>query len=228
MLAATTVVSFTRELRQLAIVAFVLFAAVLIGLFLLTLGGTLRDRLLQLVLGPLPTPVADRIERMAESFLSGLGILSRKTDLAVVAALSLLAWLCEASMYWTIARGFGGELADHLGVAATLLTTGVANLATLIPSSPGYVGPFEAGVVLVVNGALAVPRALALSFAILVHAALYFPVTLLGAVEWSRQHFSLRQMRQIESENGDAPDGTAPAPASEVTAATRRASRPLA
>ena len=114
---------------------------------------------------------------MAESFLSGLGVFKRKTDLLLVAGTSVLAWLCEAGMYWTIARGFGDFLQEKVGIAATLLTTGVANLATLIPSSPGYVGPFESGVTLVVNGALDVPRGEALSYAIVVHAALWFPIT---------------------------------------------------
>lgn len=217
-LGAATVVSLTSELRSLAILAFVLFAGMLIGLFVLTLGGTLRDRLLQLVLGPLPTPVADRVERMAESFLGGLGVLKRKTDLAVVAATSLLAWGFEAAMYWMVARGFGGNLGDTLGVAETMLTTGVANLATLIPSSPGYVGPFESGVVLVVNGALDLPRGLALSYAIVVHATLYFPITLLGLVEWWRWHLSLAQIRAIEGdEGGEEGEGTGRSPRSDAT-----------
>jgi uncharacterized protein (TIRG00374 family) len=200
MLVAATAVSFTSELRHLALLAFVLFAVALIGLFVLTLGGNIRDRLLQVVLGPLPTPVADRVERLAESFLSGLGVLKRKGDLAAVAGASILAWLLEASTYYMISRGFNTEIKDVLGVGEILLTTGVANLATLVPSSPGYVGPFEYGVQLVVSGALGVPRELAISFAIVVHATLYFPITIWGAVEWWRQHLSLRQVREIEGE----------------------------
>ena len=197
MFAAATVVGFTSELRHLTVIAFVLFAGLLIGFFVLTLGGNFRDRLLQLVLGPLPTPVADRVERLAESFLTGLGVLRRKADLALVTGTSLLAWLFEASMYWTIARGFGGELRETMGVGATLLTTGVANLSTLIPSSPGYVGPFEYGVKLVVNGALGVPEPLALSYAVVVHAALFLPITIWGMIEWWRQHLSLSQVRDL-------------------------------
>ncbi|HEY8448708.1 MAG TPA: lysylphosphatidylglycerol synthase transmembrane domain-containing protein [Thermomicrobiales bacterium] len=211
-LASATVVSLTSAVQHIALVAFILFAGVLIGFFLLTLGGDLRDRLLQIVVGPLPTPVADRVERMAESFFSGLGVLRRKSDLASVAATSVVAWLFEASMYWTLARAFGGGLADAIGVPQTLLTTGVANLATLIPSSPGYVGPFESGVILVLNGALGEPREIALSYAILVHAALFFPVTIWGAIEWWRQQFSLQQIREL---NGNAAQPAAPPVAAE-------------
>ena len=208
-LVATVFVSFTAALQHLALIAFVVFAGLLIGLFLLTLGGSFRDRLLQLVLGPLPIRIADRVEAMAESFLSGLGVLRSRRDLALVAGTSLLAWALEAGMYWTIARGFGGNLADVMSFGAALMTTGVANLATLIPSSPGYVGPFETATVLVVNGALGVPRTIALSYAIVVHAALWGPITVLGAIEWSRQQLSLSRVRQsaTTADDGEAAPG---------------------
>jgi len=196
MLAAMAFVSFTSELRHLAIVAFIVFAVLLIALFVLTLGGSLVDRLLQIVLGPLPTPVADRVERMAESFLGGLAVLKRRRDLLLVAGTSLLAWGLEASMYYTLARGFSQQLRDAMGIAATLLTTGVANMATLIPSSPGYIGQFEYGVKLVVYNALGVPESEALAYAIFVHAALFFPITVWGVVEWSRRQLSFRNIQR--------------------------------
>ena len=203
MLAAMAFVSFTSQLRHLAIVAFVVFTVLLIGLFILTLGGSLVDRLLQLVLGPLPTPLADRVERMAESFLGGLAVLKRRRDLALVAGISLLAWSLEASMYYTLARGFSQQLRDVMGIAATLLTTGVANMATLIPSSPGYIGQFEYGVKLVVSGALGVSESEALAYAIFVHAVLLFPITILGVIEWSRRQMSLKSIQDIATTSGD-------------------------
>ena len=232
MLAATSVISFTAELRHLALIAFVLFAAIVLGLVALTLGGDLRDRLLQLALGPLPTPLADRVERMAESFLTGLGVLTRKGDLALVAVLSVVAWGFEASMYWAVARGFGGSLAHVMNFAGSLLTTGVANLATLVPAAPGYVGTFEAGVVLAAHGALGVPRGPALSFAILVHAALWLPITVLGALEWWRQHLSLSQARHlngaaetIDEVNGASADGRSRVAPSAAGAASTESGR---
>ena len=197
-LGAATVVSLTSDLRHVAIVAFIVFAVGILLLVLLTVGGDFRDRLIQLVLGPLPTSIADRIERMAESFLAGLGVLRRRRDLAMVALSSVLAWTFEASMYWVIARGFPDPLPEKMTFSATMLTTGVANLATLIPSSPGYVGPFETGVTLVVEVALGVSGALALSYAFLVHAALFFPVTIVGLIVLWRERISLRAIRDVE------------------------------
>jgi hypothetical protein len=72
----------------------------------------------------------------------------------------------------------------------------------------------------VLNGALDVPEGQALAYAILVHAALYFPITLLGVIEWSRQQLSVRQLRGQDDEDkdsvepaGDTPRSAPPAPA---------------
>ena len=125
-------------------------------------------------------------------------------------------------MYLVIARAFGGSVSAVMGVAETLLTTGVANLATLVPSSPGYVGPFEAGIKTVVEGALDVPGSQALSYAILVHAALWFPVTVWGAIEWSRMHLSLKQVNQ---ESAQAPVTISSGAHSEATQIAEPATR---
>ena len=56
---------------------------------------------------------------------------------------------------------------------------------------------FEAGVGLVVNGLLGYDKELALSYAIVVHAALYFPITLWGLYYWLRANLSLGTMRSL-------------------------------
>jgi uncharacterized membrane protein YbhN (UPF0104 family) len=181
-------------------------------------GGTLRDRLLRLALVPLPEALAARVERMADSFLAGLGVLSRRRDLALVAVTSLVAWSFEASMYWMVARAFGDPLATAMTPVGALLTTAIGNLATLVPSGPGYVGTFEAGVLLAVNGTLRVGRGLALSYAVLLHLILWLPVTIWGAIEWwrvgivGRRHVSMAEAAEDEyaSPNGASPNGSAP------------------
>ena len=47
-----------------------------------------------------------------------------------------------------------------------------------------------------------IPRALALSYAIVVHAALYFPVTILGLIYWWRESFSWREAQKTEEAIG--------------------------
>jgi glycosyltransferase 2 family protein len=200
MLVAALFVDFTSALRHVMTVAVILFVIAIAVLGVMTFAASLRTRFIRFGVQLLPNSFAARIEHMAEAFFSGLAALRSPRAVGLVALSSIVAWSFEASMYLVIARAFGGSIKAVMDVPETLLTTGVANLATLVPSSPGYVGPFEAGIKTVLEGALNASGSQALSYAILVHAALWFPVTVWGAVEWSRLHLSLKQVRaEVES-----------------------------
>jgi uncharacterized protein (TIRG00374 family) len=211
---SAAVIGLTAELQHVALVAAVVFLGALLGMAVLLAGGALRDRLLRLALAPLPDALAARAERMADSFLAGLGVLSRRRDLALVALTSIVAWSFEASTYWMVARAFGDPLAAAMTPVGAFLTTAIGNLATLVPSGPGYVGTFEAGVLLALNGTLRVSRGLALSYAVLLHVLLWLPVTVWGAIEWwrigivGRRHVSLSEAAEDElaTSNGHVPE----------------------
>ena len=198
MLVAGLFVDYTSALRHVMTVAVILFVIAISVLGVMTFAASLRTQFIRFGVQLLPNTLAGRIEHMAESFFSGLAALRSPRAVGLVALSSIVAWSFEASMYLVIARAFGGSIKAVMGVPETLLTTGVANLATLVPSSPGYVGPFEAGIKTVLEGALNASGSQALSYAILVHASLWFPVTVWGAVEWSRMHLSLKQVRAAE------------------------------
>jgi glycosyltransferase 2 family protein len=69
---------------------------------------------------------------------------------------------------------------------ALMLLNGIANLATTIPAAPGYIGTWEAvtkGVLMAFN----VPGGEALGYAIVLHVALWLPITLLGAFYMTRE-----------------------------------------
>jgi uncharacterized protein (TIRG00374 family) len=195
-LIAAITVNLTHDLRHVVNVASILFAVAVTGLAIATFARDLRETLLQFGLRFVPIAIRGKVEHMAESFFTGLESLRSPRLMGAVALSSVVAWGFEASMYWVIAAAFGGSVQDVMGFSETLLTTGIANLATLVPSSPGYVGPFEAAIKTVLNGALDVDAAQALSYAILVHACLWFPVTVWGAIEWSRMHLSMSQVRE--------------------------------
>jgi len=91
-------------------------------------------------------------------------------------SLSLLAWLLEGTMYACVAWALhvGGALIAPWFAAAT------GTLATLIPSSPGYVGTFDYFAILGLT-AFGARRAAATAFAMAVHLMLWLPVTLVGA-----------------------------------------------
>jgi uncharacterized protein (TIRG00374 family) len=195
MLVASLSVALTSPLRHLAVVTGILFVPLLVGLAIAS-DRRVRDALIRRAVPRLPRVARKRAERTVDSVTLGLSILQRRRDLAAVAAISLVAWLFEASTYLVVARAFDLQL----GLMVVLLTTAVANLATLIPSSPGYVGPFEAGVLLVLAGVAGISREVALSYALVLHAMLYLPVTVWGLFFWWRESLSWRDVRRASIE----------------------------
>jgi len=195
LLVASLFIALTGTLWRLALAAIVIFLPALALLALLS-RDEVRERVLPRLLDWLPARIQTRVLQLAHTVAQGLRSLQDGPTLAVASATSLAAWLCEAGMYGIIARGFGLPLSIPL----VLLTTAIANLATLLPSSPGYVGPFEAGVTLVLTGVAAIARERALSYALVLHVALYVPITLLGLVFWWRESLSWRVIRTSTTE----------------------------
>jgi uncharacterized protein (TIRG00374 family) len=191
---AALFIDINARVRQLIIVAAVLFLGGLAVFFFLAFSSAWRVRLLRPLFARLPHAITVRAEALMIEFVAGLGSLRRASDTGLVALSSVGAWTAEAMMYVLVARGFG----LHLSPAGAMLTTGVANLFTLVPSSPGYIGPFEAGTLLVVQQILKLNVETAAAFALVLHATNYFPVTGWGLYYWFHQHLSLRTVRQYD------------------------------
>jgi uncharacterized membrane protein YbhN (UPF0104 family) len=93
-------------------------------------------------------------------------------------------------------QAFGFEV----GFFALMLMNGVVNLATTIPSAPGYVGTFDAPGIAVLE-AYGVSKSIATGYTLVLHAALWFPITLLGAYYMARESLSWGQVQaEIERE----------------------------
>jgi uncharacterized protein (TIRG00374 family) len=193
-LCAALFIDINARVRQLIVVAALLFLGGLAIFFLIAFSGAWRVRLLRPILTRLPHGVATKVDGLIIEFIGGLGSLRRAQDVGLVALTSVGAWAAEATMYGLVARAFGFSLST----AGAMLTTGVANLFTLVPSSPGYIGPFEAGVLLVCQQILKINMDASAAYALALHATLYFPVTVWGIYYWFRQHLSLRNVRQYE------------------------------
>jgi uncharacterized membrane protein YbhN (UPF0104 family) len=71
---------------------------------------------------------------------------------------------------------------------ALMLMNGIVNLATTIPSAPGYVGTFDAPGIAVLS-AYGVPQAVAAAYTLVLHVALWLPITALGAYFLAREGF---------------------------------------
>lgn len=90
---------------------------------------------------------------------------------------SLAAWGFEGAVYWAVAMALPAVAAP----VAAWLAMPVATLATLLPSTPGYIGTFDYFAIRTAES-LGNPHAAATAFAVLVHAVLYLSTTLAGGV----------------------------------------------
>lgn len=90
---------------------------------------------------------------------------------------SIAAWLAEGCVFWFAAIA----LSSITVPAGGWLALPVGTLATLIPSTPGYVGTFDYFTIRAMT-ALGNNLIVATAYALLVHVLLWFPPTLIGGV----------------------------------------------
>ena len=143
----------------------------------------------------LPARYHDKVLGVAERFLDGLASLARGREVFMIFGTSVLVWLFETAKYWFVMHAFDFQVSFF----TLMLMNGVVNLATTIPGAPGHVGTFDAPGIAILSAA-GVPRATAAVYTLVLHAALWLPITLLGAFYLIRSHISLSQARQEMAE----------------------------
>lgn len=121
--------------------------------------------------------VAARLGEQVRQVFSALRAMTQGSTMLVLVCWSFLAWLAEGVVFWLCALALP-SIGAHL---AAWLALPVGTLATVIPSTPGYVGTFD----FFVAQAMAAPgnaAGAAAAYALLVHAVLWAPPTILGGL----------------------------------------------
>jgi len=137
-----------------------------------------------------PERFRQQVTQFSLRFLEGLGALRSPRDLFMVLVTSVLIWLLETVKYWYLMQAFPFEVSFF----ALMLMNGVVNLATTLPSAPGYIGTFDAPGIAVLT-AYGVDPAVATAYTLVLHAALWLPITLLGLYYMFREGISWKNVR---------------------------------
>ena len=124
----------------------------------------------------LPEKLREKVQDILMKFLHGLESLRSPREAIMVLLTSIVIWLLETGKYWFVMQAFDFEVSFF----ALMLMNGIVNLATTIPSAPGYVGTFDAPGIAVLS-AFGVDQGIAAGYTLVLHAALWLPITLLGA-----------------------------------------------
>lgn len=199
MVAASFFLNFSNpQITTLLRIGGIIFIAALAALALLAGMPGRIEQLAGFFLRRLPSEsLRVRAGRLMRSLLEGLGALRSPADSLAVYGLSILAWLCETVMYALIAVGF--KIA--LPFAVFILAAAFANLVTIAPSTPGYVGVFDWPIVYVLTQ-FGVDQNVATAYTAVLHAALLLPVTLLGVYYAWRAGVSLNAISRAQPDAG--------------------------
>lgn len=186
-LAALTADSgFAGSIRTLAILGTVVFLSAVLVFVLIAVFPDRALRAIQWVnVRLVPERFRARVLGLAERFIEGLASLRSPVDILMVFLTSIVIWLFETGKYWFVMHAFPFEVSFF----ALMLMNGIVNLATTIPSAPGYVGTFDRPGIAVLE-AYGVAKPIATSYTLVLHAALWLPITLLGAYYMTREGLS--------------------------------------
>jgi uncharacterized protein (TIRG00374 family) len=133
-----------------------------------------------------PQRFREPVRGFADRFMEGLYFLRSGRDVAMIFVTSLVVWLAETGKYWFVMHAFDFSVSFFV----LMLMNGVVNLFTTIPSAPGYLGTFDEPGIEVLK-AFGVPENLAGAYTLVLHAALWFPITALGAWYMWRESVSI-------------------------------------
>lgn len=163
-------------IRTVVILASVTFFGALLFFLSLAAMPARALRLAEIMVNAfLPNRLRRPILDIAQRFLDGLESLRSFRNVLIIFGISIVIWLLETVKYWFVMHAFDFQVSFF----ALMLMNGVVNLATTLPSAPGYVGTFDApGIAVLVMYGVVEPTAVA--YTLVLHAALWLPITLLG------------------------------------------------
>lgn len=170
------------NIYQISIIGAVIFLGALTVFLLAAMFPAVTERIVNRIIDLLPARIHERTRELTLRFLSGLESLASPREALMVFFTTVIIWLLETAKYWFIMHAFPFEV----GFYALMLMNGIVNITTTIPSAPGYIGTFDApGIAVLI--AFGVQAEIAAGYTLLLHAALWFPITLLGAYYYLRQ-----------------------------------------
>ncbi len=147
-------------------------------------------------------PWADRsdLERMAGSLIDGLSGITTARLGPPLLFWSVVIWAAISSYYWLVLLAFDPAQTFVAGLAITSVTA----LGMTVPSSPGYIGVFEAlgRETMVLFGMEPEP---ALSYALVAHTIVYVVYTALGLVSMAQQNLSYAEIQKRISSEAHTP-----------------------
>jgi uncharacterized protein (TIRG00374 family) len=189
-------------IREIAIWGSVAFFGALAIFLVAAMFPATTDRLVTwLVERFTPMRIRENTLGIIRRFMDGLESLRSPFEVVMVFLTSVLIWLLETVKYWFVMHAFSFSVSFF----ALMLMNGVVNLATTIPSAPGYLGTFDLPGIAVLQ-AYDISIDTAASYTFVLHFALWFPVTALGLYYMFKEGIKWTDTLQVK-EKSTQPEG---------------------
>ncbi|MBT3320830.1 MAG: flippase-like domain-containing protein [Anaerolineae bacterium] len=167
---------FLGNIQQAAIIGTSVFIGALVIFLLAAMFPKVTSKIgTWFIIKLLPSSAEEKVLGIMNKFLDGLIALRSPVNVLMVFFTSAIIWLLETGKYWFVMHAFNFKVSFF----ALMLMNGIVNLATTIPSAPGYAGTFDLPGIAVLK-AYGINPATAAGYTLVLHAALWLPITLLG------------------------------------------------
>lgn len=174
------------------------FGALAVFLFMASRPVLARNVYTAIITRVLPVKFHEPILRLADHFMEGLESLRRPRDLVMTLVSSVFIWLTETTKYWFVLQAFNLGANAQITFFVLMLMTAVVNLATTLPGAPGYIGTFDGPGIKVLE-AFGAEHTVAAGYTLVLHAALWLPITLLGFVYLAREGLSMKSFGEASN-----------------------------
>jgi len=171
-------IEFAKTIRVLTLWGSIIFVSALFIFLLAAIFPEKTQRFLFLMIGKtIPKNWRAKAQSISQRFIKGLRSLSSPMNVIKIFLVSIIIWLLETGFYWFIMYAFP----FRVSFSTLMLMNGVLNLFTAIPSTPGYIGTFDAPGIAMLT-AFGVNPEISASYILLLHAALWLPITIVGGL----------------------------------------------
>lgn len=147
----------------------------------------------------LPEKLKELIRAIIVKFSLGLTFLTNIKSVAWVAVQTMVIWIIMGISNYFVFEAFGFDLP----LDASFVVLVVVSISILVPSSPGFIGVYHGGVVWSLIQYPGISNEEALSCALVLHAAQYSIVTLMGFYFLKKEHLSLKALEEKATEELD-------------------------
>jgi glycosyltransferase 2 family protein len=143
-----------------------------------------------------------KVKDVFQNLFTGLDSLKSMTDILLIIVLSLATWIIEAYSYYLVLNAFGFYGTFIVAIA----TMALVNLMIVVPSAPGYFGPFEMACFIILGRTgygeiTGFTEHIAAAYALIVHVIVqWLPSTILGLIFLWKEHVKLKDIGK--SQNG--------------------------